>query len=730
LPPPVLLRSCGCSCGDDDDEEEDEDEDDDNNAATTSSDDASSRRRRCCCARTETERRDAAAARGRGLLFGSPPAIAPSSSGGTAWRRRRRSISGSASSSTDQEEEEAMEQQQPGAQGPPPQPTTAPPPSWQRRYGRKMGSLACWAGRYERDTLYGHGSAVRAARLLPSHGLLASSSADGAVRLWDLKQGMPLMVAPSSSSAPPGSAPTGPAGGLSPPFMRPCVSPNLGGTVRALALDARALVAGGADARLHVWLATATAKRGGGGLAAASASAWEDAEDRWCRGEDEANEDDFFALDDDDDAVAAASSSFSRSTTSTPLFDLPSGPSLRLTGHTGPVSALALTPEALFSGGWDYTVRVWRRGAGDDDDAAAPSAWPCVAALRVSDWVTSLAARGGRLLVAAGRSVSVRDTATGALLRDFQGLHEGGVAAVEGSHDGACLFTGGSEDGLLMRHDLRLRRPTVLVWHHSAPVTSLSLDDPWLLAGCADGTVAMYDVSSSSSSCSAGSAGGGGAGAASGSSPFSTSTTIRRRVLSGASSHWGAHGYGGAVACVDLRDGWACAAGEGSAVRTFDFTGAAAAAERAAAGRRGRRGGGGMRGQQQGQQQPQQQQQQGRRRRRGGRGGGGDGNGNATPALPVPPPPTTTAAAASRAGPSSSSLPAPPPRYLSSSAAAQQSPGRWHQLGGGQRQQQQGHRGAAGGLSLSASPSVVLARAAAPAPPLAPRPPRPPPRGA
>lgn len=46
------------------------------------------------------------------------------------------------------------------------------------------------------------------------------------------------------------------------------------------------------------------------------------------------------------------------------LFDL-SMPGQHLRGHIGPVTSLCLTDSCLYSGSWDYSVRVWRRGSWD-----------------------------------------------------------------------------------------------------------------------------------------------------------------------------------------------------------------------------------------------------------------------------------------------------------------------------------------------------------------------------
>lgn len=61
----------------------------------------------------------------------------------------------------------------------------------------------------------------------------------------------------------------------------------------------------------------------------------------------------------------------------------------------------------------------------------------------------------------------VHDQSSGALLRRYQNLHSGCVAAVEGCQSGRLLFSGG-HDGLVMWHDLRMKRPSAVTWHHNA----------------------------------------------------------------------------------------------------------------------------------------------------------------------------------------------------------------------------------------------------------------------
>ena len=52
-------------------------------------------------------------------------------------------------------------------------------------------------------------------------------------------------------------------------------------------------------------------------------------------------------------------------------------------GHSGPVTVLELSDSALYSGSWDFTVRIWERGP----------ELRCAAVLSFRDWVWDLAAR-------------------------------------------------------------------------------------------------------------------------------------------------------------------------------------------------------------------------------------------------------------------------------------------------------------------------------------------------
>jgi hypothetical protein len=154
-------------------------------------------------------------------------------------------------------------------------------------------------------------------------------------------------------------------------------------------------------------------------------------------------------------------------------------------------------------------------------------------------------------------------------------------------------------------HDLRMRADagSIVVWHHNAPVNSLSFEDPWLASASSDGMVLMTNTGAAAPTTRPGkrpggcaAAGGGGAGRV-----FSPSTR-RNLPIAG----------GEPVFAVDISDQYLAAGGRRDVVSIWAFTAAEAAAARAAAARtaRGARKAGGG-------------------KRRGARGGGGDGSGGA-----------------------------------------------------------------------------------------------------
>ena len=176
-------------------------------------------------------------------------------------------------------------------------------------------------------------------------------------------------------------------------------------------------------------------------------------------------------------------------------------------GHSGPVSALELCSTTLFSGSWDYCVRVWDRTGnnnnsssdGEEDEQGGGGGGNFVGnnnnnnnvetttivseepplqtiqVLHFDDWITSMCFKSDRLCVAAGSEAHVLDagsssTGGGGLRKLFSIQRRGGgggdggggegsntaspITAVKCSEDGNYVFCS-SADGAVFATDLR-----------------------------------------------------------------------------------------------------------------------------------------------------------------------------------------------------------------------------------------------------------------------------------
>lgn len=159
---------------------------------------------------------------------------------------------------------------------------------------------------------------------------LLEGSLDRTVRLWDLREGMPVSVS------------------------RPH-----GGTVRAVALDDACLFSGGSDHIIRLWEAS-------GGSSSSNGSSMDIDVDRLDRG---ADGEDLLLLTEEGEgggigggaAAGVVRGDGGRGGVGDELlFDL-TGQEQLLTGHIGPITSLSLAKAALYSASWDTSVRVWQR---------------------------------------------------------------------------------------------------------------------------------------------------------------------------------------------------------------------------------------------------------------------------------------------------------------------------------------------------------------------------------
>ncbi|KAJ9521149.1 hypothetical protein QJQ45_022853 [Haematococcus lacustris] len=428
-----------------------------------------------------------------------------------------------------------------------------PTTPWVTLFGAKMQQLRSWGGRYHQVHLHGHRHPVQAVKLLPSHSLLATGSLDRTVRLWDLQAGRSLAV-----------------------------SQPHGGTVRCLALDSFALASGCSDHIVRVWSSCLTwpascASRRTLPQRATSCSSYS-AEASACSTDSPVAVTPSGVTSSDEDAPGPyrpmqPPGDVDEADATMPghqrlPFDVASAPAHCLLGHQKEVSALCLTPEALYSGSWDNTVRVWSREEGENGPG-----FECVNVLRYDDRVGSVMARGGQLLVSAGAEVLVHDLGTGQVLRKFQNLHSGHVNCLEGSHSGCMLFTGSVRDKLLLAHDLRMKDPTLPLWRFKAGVHSLALEDPWLACSTTDGGVVLLNTEVALG-CSRGPeaawTSGSGAGGRGAGGRHSLGASSRQLASAGSPAH-----------SVDLVEQWLAAGSECTTVRVWDFSGTSDAAQMA-----------------------------------------------------------------------------------------------------------------------------------------------------
>ncbi|EFJ35258.1 hypothetical protein SELMODRAFT_79926 [Selaginella moellendorffii] len=244
------------------------------------------------------------------------------------------------------------------------------------------------------------------------------------------------------------------------------------------------------------------------------------------------------------------------------LFDLARNSSGRfLRGHSGPVTCLGLDAGALYSGSWDMTVKIWKRHRLEKFSQS----------LHHSDWVWGLVARGECVLSTSGSDAYSWDVETGALLRFRPCVHRGNALAVEGSRTGSFLITGG-EDGAVRVFDNRIppsvtlagecsENDAVAAWlPHSAAVNSLAFDDPSLVSASADGSIALMDLRHVMRKGSIKSR-----AAATVKRPYTCvvkGDTVQRMLSSGGSCAYS----------VDIGSDRIVSAGEGTAIKVWDFS--------------------------------------------------------------------------------------------------------------------------------------------------------------
>src|SRR5271165_470646 len=170
------------------------------------------------------------------------------------------------------------------------------------------------------------------------------------------------------------------------------------------------------------------------------------------------------------------------------LWDLSTGQTIRtLEGHTGPVYAVAVTPDGrcAVSASWDQTLRLWDLNTGQ-----------MIRTLEGS--VTAVAVTpDGRCAVSASLDQTLRlwDLSTGQTIRTLEG-HTGPVTAVAVTPDG-CRAVLASADQTLRLWDLSTGQTIRTLEGHTGPVRAVAVTPDGRCAASAswDQTLRLWDLS-------------------------------------------------------------------------------------------------------------------------------------------------------------------------------------------------------------------------------------------
>ena len=325
------------------------------------------------------------------------------------------------------------------------------------------------AGTAKPRVLTGHAELVRAVAVSADGRTAVSGGFDGTVGVWDLA----------------GTA-------------KPRVLTGHDGPVSAVGVsaDGRTAVSSGQDGTVRVWDLAGTAKprvlTGHDGPVSALAVSADgrtavsgDGYDGWVRTWDLAGRAPASPVVDNANMHIAASSSMLR------VWDLAgtAGPRV-LTGHDGPVSALAVSADgriAVSGDGYDGIVRVWDL-AGTAKPRVLTGHAELVRAVAVS--------ADGRTAVSGSRdgTVGVWDLAGTAKPRVLTG-HDGPVSAVGVSADGRTAVSSG-QDGTVRVWDLAGTAAPRVLTGHDGPVNAVavSADGQAAVSGGLDGTVGVWDL--------------------------------------------------------------------------------------------------------------------------------------------------------------------------------------------------------------------------------------------
>jgi WD40 repeat protein len=286
------------------------------------------------------------------------------------------------------------------------------------------------------QTLRGHSSRVWSVTISPDHEILASSSGDQTIKLWQLSTGKEI---------------------------RALEGHNYWARTLAITPDGEILVSGSDDNTIKLWqLATGKPLRTLKGHC------------RWVRA---------LAMTPDGQILASASND-----QTIKLWQLSTGKELHtLTGHNDWVSTLTMTPDGqiLVSGSNDQTIKLWSVSTGRELHTFTDH----------SDWVRSLAITPDGQILASGsydQTIKLWQLSTGQEIGTLKG-HTEGVRTLAITPDGQILASGSDDNSIKLWH-LSTGKELRTLTGHSDSIYSVffSGDGKILVSSSKDKTIKIW----------------------------------------------------------------------------------------------------------------------------------------------------------------------------------------------------------------------------------------------